>query len=65
MAKKQSAIETLQQAKERGSEKDTEIINGDLVHTKLQPAVARNYQSCLTYGSRKLHRLTRENHVNG
>jgi hypothetical protein len=29
------AAETLQQAKERGSEVDTEIINGDLVHTKL------------------------------
>jgi hypothetical protein len=42
--KKKSAAETLQQAKERASEKDTEIINGDPVHRKLQPAVAKKYQ---------------------
>jgi hypothetical protein len=41
---KKSAAETLQQAKERGSEVDTEIINGDPVHTKLQPTVERNYR---------------------
>ena len=44
MTKKKSAAETLQQAKERGSEKDTEIINGDPVHRKLQPASAKLYQ---------------------
>jgi hypothetical protein len=44
MAKKKSAAETLQQVKERGSEVNTKIINGDPVHTKLQPIVERNYR---------------------
>ena len=44
MAKKKSATETFQQAKKRGFEKDTEIINGNPVHRKLQPAVVKKYQ---------------------
>jgi len=44
MARKKSAAETLQKAKERGSEKDTEIINGKQVHKKLQSKVESNYR---------------------
>jgi hypothetical protein len=44
MAKKKSAAETLQQAKKRSSEKDTEIINSNSVYRKLQSAAVKRYQ---------------------
>jgi hypothetical protein len=44
MPKRKSAAEALQQAKERGSEENTEIINGELVHKNLQPQVEKSYQ---------------------
>lgn len=39
-----SAAETLQIARERGSEQDTAIIDGNPVHKKLQPQVEKEYE---------------------
>ncbi len=44
MPKAKSAAETLQIARQRGSEQDSAIIDDKPVHKKLQPGVERRYE---------------------
>jgi len=45
MGRKKSPTETLLRAKEKGSGRDTRIVDGNPVFTKLQPAVKKRYQN--------------------
>jgi hypothetical protein len=45
MGRKKSPAETLRRAKEKGSGRDTRIVDGNPVFTELQPAVKKRYQN--------------------
>ena len=44
MARKQSAADALRRAKEKGSERDTEIVNAKPNFKKLRPGAKGNYE---------------------
>lgn len=48
MARKKSAADTLRRAKEKGSERDTEIVNAKSNFKKLEPRTERNYERMMS-----------------
>lgn len=49
MGKAKSAADALRLGSERSAVKESNIINGELVHRTLQPAVERNYKKMMEF----------------
>lgn len=49
MGKAKSAADSLRLGCERSATKESNIVNGELIHRPLQPAVERNYKKMMDF----------------